>query len=239
VVAHAAIIDAGRTNEAAPESYSEGHVTVLTPEPPRAATPGADDRRQSRAAAIAWAAEAVACPDVVYLDTETTGIDGRAEIVEIAVVDGAGNTLLDTLVRPEGIIPYEVIRIHGIDDGMVAGAPRWPEVYPALLDLLRERVVIVYNAEFDFRLVNQMNRRSGFPPRADRWHCAMKQYAGYATDWHTRYGNYRWHKLGVALSRFGHPENGHRAHADALACRLVVCGMADEAIGDRHYAKGV
>lgn len=201
---------------------------MVTPDPLPTATPSASDRRQSRAAAIAWAAGVVARPDVVYLDTETTGIDGRAEIVEIAVVDGAGNTLLDTLVRPDGIIPYEVIRIHGIDDGMVADAPRWLEVYPALLDLLRERTVIVYNAEFDFRLVNQMNRRSGFPRRADQWHCAMRQYAGFATDWHTRYGNYRWHKLGVALSRFGHPENGHRARADALACRLVVFGMASE-----------
>lgn len=205
----------------------------MTPDPHRSATPSAGERRQSRATAIAWAAGVAARPDVVYLDTETTGIDGRAEIVEIAVVDGAGYTLLDTLVRPEGIIPYEVIRIHGINDTMVAGAPRWPEVYPALLDLLRERTIIVYNAEFDFRLVNQMNRRSGFPPRADQWHCAMKHYAGFATDWHTRYGNYRWHKLGVALARFGHPTNGHRARADALACRLVVQGIAGEGTGYR------
>ncbi|MEX2314808.1 MAG: 3'-5' exonuclease, partial [Thermomicrobiales bacterium] len=185
--AQAAIIEAGRTNEAAPESYSEGDADVRTPDPLRFDTPTTGDRRQARSAAIAWAADVVARPDIVYLDTETTGIDGRAEIVEIAVIDGAGQTLLDTLVRPDGIIPYEVIRIHGIDDGMVAGAPRWPEVYPALLELLRERIVIVYNAEFDFRLVNQMNRRSGFQPRSDAWHCAMRQYAGFATDWHARY----------------------------------------------------
>lgn len=202
---------------------------MTMPDPRQPAAPVTADRRQARAAAIAWASGIVARQDVVYLDTETTGIDGRAEIVEIAVVDGAGQTLLDTLVRPDGIIPYEVIRIHGIDDRMVAGAPRWPEVYPALLDLLRERVVIVYNADFDFRLVNQMNRRCGFPLLNGNWECAMKQYAGFATDWHARYGNYRWHKLGVALARFGQPANGHRARADALACRLVVHGIA----GDR------
>lgn len=202
-------------------------MTMPDPRPP--AAPEAADRRHARAAAIAWASSVVGRQDVVYLDTETTGIDGRAEIVEIAVVDGTGQTLLDTLVQPDGIIPYEVIRIHGIDDTMVAGAPRWPEVYPALLDLLRERVVIVYNADFDFRLVNQMNRRSGFAPLTGSWECAMKQYAGFATDWHARYGNFRWHKLGVALARFGHPTNGHRARADALACRLVVHGIA----GDR------
>ncbi len=188
--------------------------------------PTTGNRRQSRAAAIAWATEAVIRPDVVYLDTETTGLDGRAEIVEIAVIDNAGQTLLDTLVRPDGIIPFDVVRIHGIDDDMVADAPRWPEVYPVLLELLRNRTVIVYNAEFDFRLVNQMNRRSGYPSCVGQWQCAMKQYAAFATDWHARYGNYRWHKLDVALARFGHSKDGHRARPDAVACRLVVEGMA-------------
>lgn len=201
---------------------------MRAPDPLPFAAPTTGDRRQSRAAAIAWASAVVARPDVVYLDTETTGLDGRAEIVEIAVIDNAGKTLLDTLVRPDGIIPYEVVRIHGIDDEMVAGAPRWTEVYPALLELLRDRTVIVYNAEFDFRLVNQMNRRCGYPTYASQWHCAMKQYAAFATDWHARYGNYRWHKLDVALARFGHATDGHRARPDADACRLVVEGMGDE-----------
>lgn len=210
------------------ESYSESHAAVTTSTPLPFASPSDGDRRRSRAAAIAWANEVTSRSDVVYLDTETTGIDGRAEIVEIAVIDCDGNPLLDTLVRPDGLIPREVIRIHGIDNTMVEDAPRWTEVYPALLDLLRERPVIVYNADFDHRLVNQMNRRCGYPPRSDRWHCAMRQYAAFATEWHARYGNYRWHKLDVALTRFGHTgANNHRAHGDALACRLVVEGMRD------------
>jgi hypothetical protein len=57
----------------------------------------------------------------------------------------------------------------------------------------------------------------------------MKQYAAFATDWHARYGNYRWHKLDVALARFGHHKDGHRARPDAEACRLVVRGMGDGA----------
>ena len=201
---------------------------MTTPDPLPFAPPPDGDRRRARATAIAWASEVLTRPDVVYLDTETTGIDGRAEIVEIAVIDADGRPLLDTLVRPDGIIPREVIRIHGIDNAMVADAPRWPEIYPLLLEVLRDRTVIVYNADFDHRLVNQMNRRTGYPPRFDRWHCAMKQYAAFATDWHARYGNYRWHKLDVALARFGHTgANNHRACGDALACRLVVQGMGE------------
>ncbi|MFB6287159.1 MAG: 3'-5' exonuclease, partial [Candidatus Bipolaricaulia bacterium] len=41
----------------------------------------------------------------LFLDTETTGIDERAEICEIAVVAADGTSLVDTLVRPTGPIP--------------------------------------------------------------------------------------------------------------------------------------
>lgn len=200
---------------------------MIRPAPSVTAVPNSIDRSRAHTQAVAWARRIVSRGDAVYLDTETTGIDGRAEIVEIAVVDHGGATLLDTLIRPDDIIPAEVTRIHGIDDTMVADAPRWPDVYPLLAEIIHGRTVVVYNAEFDFRLVNQMNRRSGYPLRADAWDCAMKQYAGYASEWHARYGNYRWHKLGVALTHFGHSASGHRACADAAACRLVVCGMAD------------
>jgi DNA polymerase-3 subunit epsilon len=190
--------------------------------------PTSDQRRQARADAARWAAGIVARADVVYLDTETTGIDGNSEIVEIAVIDADGQPLLDTLVRPDGIIPLEVIRIHGIDDIMVASSPRWTDVYPELLRLVGGRTVVVYNAEFDLRLVNQMNRRAGFLVLPPSWHCAMKRYAAYTAVWNEKYGNYRFHKLDVALAAFGHRPADHRARADALSCRLVVHGMAGQ-----------
>lgn len=38
----------------------------------------------------------------IFIDTETTGLnkDGTDEVLEIAIVDSDGMTLLDTLVRP-------------------------------------------------------------------------------------------------------------------------------------------
>lgn len=196
---------------------------------PAGAQPSEEHRRAARAGAAAWAAALLRRPDVVFLDTETTGLDGTAEIIEIAVIDVAGGTLLDTLVRPDGTIPPDAARIHGIRDAMVASAPRWPEVYGHLLPLLAGRTVVVYNAEFDWRLVGQMNRRFGLTLPDSDWQCAMRQYAHYAAQWHDRYGGYRWHKLDVAVTRFGLPASGHRARADALACRAVVAGMAGDA----------
>jgi DNA polymerase III subunit epsilon len=191
-----------------------------------AVAPPIPDARVARQNACRWATQHARRPDTLYLDTETTGLDGAAEIIEIAVIDGAGRTLLDTLVRPDGHIPADASRIHGLLDCHVAGAPRWDSVYPRVQALLAGRPVIVYNAAFDLRLVNQMNARCGFPRVPEIWHCAMLRYADFAGVWHARHGNFRWHTLEAALRAFGQPASGHRAAGDARACRLVTQGMA-------------
>ena len=192
--------------------------------------PGSETRGQARREAVAWAAAVLANPGSLFIDTETTGLDGSSEIIDIAIVDGAGERLFESLVRPDGRIPPDATRIHGIVDGMVTGAPRWPEVYPLVERLLTGRQIIVYNADFDYRLFNQMNARHGFPGLDVRWECAMKQYGNWAGEWNAKYGNYRWHKLDVALGTFGYPATSHRALDDARACRLVVRGMAGNAL---------
>jgi DNA polymerase-3 subunit epsilon len=58
------------------------------------------------------------------------------------------------------------------------------------------------------------------------WHCAMKKYAEFVGQ-PGSYGDYRWHKLGQAVSQLGVqllPD--HSALADARACRAVVEAMA-------------
>lgn len=69
-----------------------------------------------RTRSIAWARGAISDPDVVFLDTETTGLGAQAEIVDIAAIDGHGQILMDTLVRPTRSIPREASNIHGILD---------------------------------------------------------------------------------------------------------------------------
>jgi len=179
-------------------------------------------------ATIAWARQVAVDPRTIFLDTETTGLDERAEIVEIAIVDCNGRVLLDTLVKPVEPIPADATRIHGISNRMVATAPGWDRIAPQVNRLLaRAGRVVIYNADFDTRIMRQCNARYRLPdPQAD-WHCAMRHYAAYAGIIHQRYGGYRWHKLGDAAARFGHTgQLQHRALSDTLLCRLVVLGMA-------------
>lgn len=175
---------------------------------------------------VAWARTMVADPDVVYLDTETTGLGSTDQIIDIAVIDGQDRVLLDTLVRPTCPIPAASSAIHGLYVHHLAGAPTWADVYHALLPVLDGRRVVIYNADYDSRMLDQCCRMARVPLPRCRWECAMRAYAEYAGQ-RDRHGNhYRWHKLDRAAASFGLAPGGHRALSDARACRQIVRGMA-------------
>jgi len=184
----------------------------------------AGDRGEARRRAVAWAATLASDPEVVYLDTETTGLGGGAEVVDIAVVGHDGRVLFETLVRPVTPIPPDASAIHGIRDADVAGAPGWPEIHDRLCRLLTGRPIVVYNAAFDRRIVAQCCARHGLPFPDLVWECAMQAYARFHGEGDG--GRYRLHKLERAVRAFDAAPGGHRAAADALACRAVVVGMA-------------
>ena len=107
---------------------------------------------RDRADAARWAAEVLADPSAVVLDTETTGL-WDAVMVEIAIVTSAGEVLLDTLVNPQQTIPEDAQAIHGITDAMVADAPTFGELLPRLETVLTDRRVVIYNSPFDTGII--------------------------------------------------------------------------------------
>ena len=139
---------------------------------------------QVRRAAVLRAQEEIKCRPV-YLDTETTGLDKADQIVDICVVDDDGNVLVDSLVKPKGPIPLEVIRIHGITDEMVQDAPTWPAIWPQVEAALAGRRVAIYNAEFDVRLMKQSHRACRLPWRQTDLNafCIMQLYAQFHGEW--------------------------------------------------------
>src|SRR5687767_15029572 len=66
-----------------------------------------------RVAAIEWARDLMISSDFVVFDSETTGLSSPVDFVEIAVVDPAGETLFDSLLKPSCRIEPRARAVHG------------------------------------------------------------------------------------------------------------------------------
>ena len=84
----------------------------------------------------------------IFLDTETTGLDDNAQIVEIGIIDINGEPLLETFIKPYNPIPEEAIKIHGITNDMVKDAPYWSEIHEQFCNIIKDRTLIIYNRPY-------------------------------------------------------------------------------------------
>ena len=89
----------------------------------------------------------------VVVDLETTGgSPADCGITEIGAVKVRGGEVLGefhTLVNPGEPIPPFVALLTGIDDAMVAAAPRVERMLPAFLEFAAGSVLVAHNAGFD------------------------------------------------------------------------------------------
>lgn len=88
------------------------------------------------------------------VDLETTGgsATGGAEITEFGAVKVRGGEEIgrfQSLVRPSSTIPSFIAVLTGINDAMVASAPRIDSVLPSFLEFARGCVLVAHNAPFD------------------------------------------------------------------------------------------
>ncbi len=156
--------------------------------------------------------------DPIFIDTETTGFSPDDVVIEIGVVNLAGEVLFEALVNPSMQIPQDAVAIHGITDAMVAEAPGWKEVWPELEAVMAGRLVGMYNAEFDLRMLKQTHQRHWLEWTLDDQYffCVMKFYAAFYGQIGQRSREYKLHKLEAAGAACGIPlPNSHRAVDDA------------------------
>lgn len=170
--------------------------------------------------AIRWAKKILRQPERWrVLDTETTGLDSRDRIVEIAVVDLAGTPLLNTLVKPTGewYIHPKAEATHGIAPDELENAPTFSDIYPQLASVIAGQDILAYGADFDARMIGGEMSRAGLPSGSLNWHCLMQRYATWCGEWSDYHGDYRWQALG----------GSHRALGDSLAALSCLKRMAD------------
>ena len=168
---------------------------------------------ERHAESMEWAQRMLANPHAVIIDTETTGLDGKAQAVQLAIVGIDGQTRYNSLLRPSVLIPGKIAALHGITNEHVQDAPTLLAEIGKIRPILEAGPVIIYNAKFDIRILKQSLVANGLP---STWlskldvHCAMLQYSAYRNS-------QKWLRL---------DGGNHEAVADCLATLDVIRRMA-------------
>ena len=100
------------------------------------------------------------------IDVETTGTAASyGKITEIAIVIHNGQTVKETyntLINPECNIPWNITRLTGITNDMVASAPKFYEVAKKIVELTAGKIFVAHNAQFDYSFVKEEFKRLGY-----------------------------------------------------------------------------
>ncbi len=121
----------------------------------------------------------------LILDTETTGLDHTAEIIEIGIINHKGETIFESLVIPKGNIPEQAYKVHGINKQKLRqeSAPTWDWIYSNVMNAMKDQKVLIYNAEYDTRLIQQTNALYQLPNINYEPIDAMFLYSQYNGAW--------------------------------------------------------
>ena len=100
----------------------------------------------------------------IIFDTETTGlltgVDRLTEIGAVKIVDGAEKARFQTFVNPERPIPQKIVELTGIDDRMVANAPKEDEAVRKFFEFCGDGVLVAHNATFDTDVLKSACQRN-------------------------------------------------------------------------------
>ena len=157
--------------------------------------------------------------DVVVFDIETTGLDAtRCEIIEIGAVkvsQGKITETFETLIKPAGDIPDEIIELTGITPEMVVNSPNIKQVIPDFYKFCYGCTIMAYNIDFDYRFINIAGTKLGYifdNKQMDVLYLARAYVPGLKNF-----------KLGSVCKKLEISlENAHRAVHDAMATAEVV-----------------
>jgi DNA polymerase III subunit epsilon len=148
------------------------------------------------------------------LDIETTGGQFNEEgITEIAIYKYDGHEIVDqfiSLINPEIPIQPFVVKLTGINNEMLRGAPKFFEVAKRIIEMTNDCVLVAHNATFDYRILRTEFRRLGYDFNTKTL-CTVELSQRLMPEQPS-------HSLGKLVRALGIPmADRHRASGDALA----------------------
>jgi len=138
-------------------------------------------------------------PNLRFLEIDTTGLGPEDEICRFTLVDGSGQVIKDSHIRPiSRQLTKEASRTNGIQASDLEQAPTLSEVWEGVQIALHGTYVVSFNLEWDLKQLNQAARRYQLTPLAIVGDCLQRRATQY---YHREY----YLSLAELCARVGHP----------------------------------
>ena len=105
----------------------------------------------------------------IVLDTETTGLSVRDghRIVEIGCIEIDNliptKNIFHCYLNPERKVSEKAFEVHGYSDEFLSDKKKFNEIADEFLDFIRDKKIIIHNAEFDISHLNNELNLAGKP----------------------------------------------------------------------------
>ncbi len=105
----------------------------------------------------------------VILDTETTGLSAdKDRVVEIACIELSNHiptkNIFHTFINPETKVSADAFSVHGYSDEFLSNKPKFKEIVKNFLDFIKDKKLVIHNADFDLGFLNNELRRLNVKP---------------------------------------------------------------------------
>ena len=106
----------------------------------------------------------------VILDTETTGLSiDKDRVVEIACIELQNHlptkNIFHKYISPEDIkVSPGAFETHGYTDQFLSTKPKFREIVKEFTDFIKDKKLIIHNADFDVGILNHELKRLNLPP---------------------------------------------------------------------------
>ena len=155
----------------------------------------------------------------VLLDTETTGLSSVSDkIIEIACIEIEDHIptgkKFHVFINPEMEISQGAYDTHGISKEYLKDKPKFNEIAPDFVDFIKDKKLVIHNAEFDMAFLNKELKDAGFDKLSnefvvDTLNIAREKFPGAQNS------------LDALCKRFRIDNSRRQKHSALLDCELL------------------
>ena len=176
--------------------------------------------RLAQAAQLPAQPYSLSASKTIIFDTETTGLNpGEDEIIQISIIDGLGNVLINELVHPYWKKSWsEAARVNGLTPDRVANAPYPHELLPKVKGIFAAAdLLVAYNNQFDLNFLEEWGIQAIGKKQFDVMLAFAREYG----EWNDFFCDYKWQKLGTAAAYYGYHFRAHDSLEDVRATLYI------------------